>query len=223
MVLLRLAIVAHRGVAGAERIPLRSTNLRFSPVACRVGPWANVLPLSHPVLGRCSDLRLPKAMRWQKLQIGGQLAGRAALGAGISLAVARGLNLETPIFALIAAVIVTDRDPAETRRLAIRRVISTAIGAVCGVALAQILGQSAWESVIAIFIAMMLSIVVTQLGDPKIAAYLCALIVINYSDNPFHYAFYRFIETVLGIVVAWAISLIPRLIEIAEEQGDREA
>ena len=159
-------------------------------------------------------------MRWRKLQIGGQLAARAALGAGISLAIARALNLETPIFALIAAVIVTDRDPAETRRLAIRRVISTAIGAACGVALAQVLGQSSWEAAIAIFIAMMLSIAVTQLGDPKIAAYLCALIIINYSEQPFHYAFYRFIETVLGILVAWAISLVPKLVEIEEEKKE---
>ena len=161
-------------------------------------------------------------MRWRKLQIGGQLAARAALGAGISLAIARSLNLETPIFALIATVIVTDRDPAETRKLAIRRVISTAIGAACGVGLAQFLGQSSWEAIIAIFIAMMLSVAVTQLGDPKIAAYLCALIIINYPDQPLHYAFYRFVETVLGIVVAWAISLVPKLLDIEEEDGEDE-
>ena len=161
-------------------------------------------------------------MQWRKLQIGAQLSVRAALGAGISLAIARALNLETPIFALIAAVIVTDRDPAETRKLAIRRIISTAIGAACGVGLAQFLGQSSWEAIVAIFIAMMLSIAVTQLGDPKIAAYLCALIIINYSDQPFYYAFYRFIETVLGIFVAWAISLVPKVIEIAEEEEAKD-
>jgi uncharacterized membrane protein YgaE (UPF0421/DUF939 family) len=161
-------------------------------------------------------------MRWRKLQIGSQLAVRAAVGAGVSFAIARALNLETPIFALIAAVIVTDLDPAETRKSGVRRVISTAIGAACGVAFAQVLSQSAWEATIAIFLAMMLSVAVTQLGDPKIAAYLCALIVINYGDQPFHYAYYRFIETVLGIVVAWAISLVPKLIEIAEEDDENE-
>lgn len=160
-------------------------------------------------------------MRWRTLRIGGQLAARAALGAGISLAIARALNFDTPIFAMIATVIVTDRDPAETRKLAIRRVISTTIGAACGVALAHVLGQSSWEAIIAIFFAIMLSIAVTQLGDPKIAAYLCALIVINYSDNALHYALYRFIETVLGIVVAWAISLVPKLIEIDEGEDDK--
>ena len=162
-------------------------------------------------------------MRRQKLQVGGQLAVRAALAAGISLTIARKLNLEMPIFALIAAVIVTDRDPAETRKLAIRRVISTAIGAACGVALVQVIGQSSWEAIVAIFIAMMLSIAITQLGDPKIAAYLCALIVINYSENPLHYALYRFIETVLGIVVAWAISLVPKLVEIEDPEQDKKA
>jgi uncharacterized membrane protein YgaE (UPF0421/DUF939 family) len=95
-------------------------------------------------------------MRWRKLQVGAQLAVRAAVGAAISLAIARALNLDTPIFAMIAAVIVTDRNPAETRKLAIRRVISTAIGAGCGVALVQFLGQSSWEAGIAIFFAMML-------------------------------------------------------------------
>src|SRR5690242_3139310 len=159
--------------------------------------------------------------RWLKFRIGMQLAFRAAAGAAVSLALARAFNLETPIFALIAAVIVTDRDAAETRRLGIRRVISTAIGALCGVALAQVIGTSAWEAALAIFIAMTLSIAVTQLGDPKIAAYLCALIIINYSDNPFHYAFFRFIETVLGIIVAWAISLIPKVVHLEEAEEEK--
>ena len=161
-------------------------------------------------------------MRWLKFRIGMQLAFRAAVGAGVSLAIARTLNLDTPIFALIAAVIVTDRDPAETRKLAIRRIISTAIGGICGVALAQVLGSSAWEAALAIFIAMILSITVTQLGDPKIAAYLCALILINYATNPLHYAFYRFIETVLGILVAWAISLVPKLVNLEEPADENE-
>ncbi len=120
----------------------------------------------------------------------------------------------------MAAVIVTDRDAAETRRLAVRRIISTAIGGICGVALAQVFGSSSWEAALAIFIAMTLSIVVTQLGDPKIAAYLCALIIINYATNPFDYAFYRFVETALGIVVAWAISLVPKLVHLEEPEEE---
>lgn len=161
-------------------------------------------------------------MRWLKFRIGMQLAFRAAVGAGLSLAIARALNFDTPIFSLIAAVIVTDRDATETRKLAIRRVVSTAIGGACGVALAQALGSSSWEAALAIFIAMTLSIAVTQLGDPKIAAYLCAIILINYAANPLHYAFYRFVETVLGIIVAWVISLVPKLVRLEEPEEESE-
>ncbi len=155
-------------------------------------------------------------MRWRKIQIGTQLAVRAAAGAAISLAIARALNLETPIFALIAAVIVTDRNAEETRKLAVRRAISTVIGALCGVALAQFIGSSAWEAALAIFVSIIASIAVTKLGDPKLAAYLCALIVINYGAEPLHYAFFRFVETILGIFVAWAISLVPKLVDIED-------
>ena len=157
--------------------------------------------------------------RWRQIQIGTQLALRAAVGAALSLSIARWIGFDTPIFALIAAVIVTDRDPAETRRLAIRRVISTAIGALCGVALAQFLGSSGWEAGLAIFVSIVASVAVTKLGDPKLAAYLSALIVINYGNDPVHYALARFLETVLGIFVAWTISLVPKLIELEEETG----
>lgn len=152
-----------------------------------------------------------------------QLAFRAAVGAVLALSIARWIGFDTPIFALIAAVIVTDRNPAETRRLAIRRVISTAIGALCGIGLAQFLGSSAWEAGMAIFVSIVASIAVTKLGDPKLAAYLSALIVINYANDPLHYALDRFLETALGIVVAWVISLVPRLIELEEEEAKEKS
>ncbi|MDI3469929.1 MAG: hypothetical protein OJF62_001992 [Pseudolabrys sp.] len=145
------------------------------------------------------------------------------MGAVLALSIARWIGFDTPIFALIAAVIVTDRNPAETRRLAIRRVISTAIGALCGIGLAQFLGSSAWEAGMAIFVSIVASIAVTKLGDPKLAAYLSALIVINYANDPLHYALDRFLETALGIVVAWVISLVPRLIELEEEEAKEKS
>jgi uncharacterized membrane protein YgaE (UPF0421/DUF939 family) len=160
--------------------------------------------------------------RWRQIQIGMQLAFRAAIGAALSLSIARWIGFETPIFALIAAVIVTDQNPAETRRLAIRRVISTAIGALCGVGLAQFLGSSAWEAGVAIFVSIVASVIVTKLGDPKLAAYLSALIIINYANDPLYYALARFLETVLGIAVAWMISLVPKLIELESEKVDEK-
>ena len=154
---------------------------------------------------------------FRHLVIGAQVALRASVAAGLSLAIARAFNLSDPILALIAAVIVTDRKATETRRLGIRRVLSTAIGAVCGVALSYVLGHSAWEATIAMFVAMVAATAITQLSDPKLAAYLCALILTNHSDQPIQYAYSRFAETLIGIVVAWTISLIPKLIHLDDE------
>ena len=46
------------------------------------------------------------------------------------------------------------------------------------------------------------------------------IVVLDHSVEPWHYAFYRLIETALGVVVAWLISYVPKLIRI-EESGKR--
>jgi uncharacterized membrane protein YgaE (UPF0421/DUF939 family) len=136
------------------------------------------------------------------------------------MAIAQGLNLTDPILALVAAVIVTDRKASESRKLGIRRILSTAIGGLCGVALSYFFQQSSWEAAIAIFIAMVASTAITQLSDPKLAAYLCALILTSHGDQPFQYAVSRFTETFIGITVAWTISLVPKLVHLDDEVRD---
>lgn len=151
---------------------------------------------------------------------GAQLALRGSAAAALSLALGRWLNFDEPIFALIAAVIVTDRKVTESRKLAIRRILSTAIGGFCGAALAPVFHQSSLEVAVAIFVAMVVSTAVTQLSDPKFAAYLCALIVVNHSEQPLQYAYSRFAETALGITVGWAVSMVPKLVYLDDAPDD---
>jgi uncharacterized membrane protein YccC len=162
---------------------------------------------------------MPK-WRFQHLLAGVQLALRGSTAAALSFALGRWLDFGEPIFALIAAVIVTDRKVTETRKLAIRRILSTAIGGLCGAALAPVFHQSSLEIAVAIFVAMVVSTAVTQLSDPKFAAYLCALILINHSEQPWHYAYSRFAETVLGITVGWAVSMVPKLVYLDDTPSD---
>lgn len=61
-----------------------------------------------------------------------QLAFRAAVAAGLSVALAQLRKFEQPIYALIAAVIVTDLPAFRTSKLGQWRLVATIVGAACG-------------------------------------------------------------------------------------------
>ena len=147
-----------------------------------------------------------------------QLALRASVAAGLSLAIAQFLELQFPIYALIAAIIVTDLSPAESIRLGWRRVIATVIGAICGAAFSMVFPTTPWAIGFGILAAMLLCHVLRIPEAVRVAGYTSAIVAFAYNVTPWSYAFYRFIETVLGISVAWSVSHIPKLIRT--EMGD---
>ena len=140
-----------------------------------------------------------------------QLSARAALSAGIAVAVAELFRLEFPIYALVGAVIVSDLSPATTRQLGRARLSGSVVGAVVGAAISQFLPQAPWAIALSILVAMFLSSLLHLRGAAKIAGYVCGIVVLSYTAEPWSYALYRLIETVLGIGVALLVSFIPPL------------
>ena len=145
-----------------------------------------------------------------------QLCTRAAAAAAISVALAVLLGLEFPLYAMIAAVIVTDLSAAETRKLGWRRLAGTVVGSVLGVTLALVLPQGALTIGIGIFLAMFASHALRIPEAARVAGYVCAIVLLEHGADPWVYAFWRFTETVLGIVAAISVSLVPKLLRAPE-------
>ncbi|WP_421695666.1 FUSC family protein [Aestuariivirga sp.] len=120
------------------------------------------------------------------------------------------MDLRYPIYAFIAAVLVTDLQPATSRNLGIRRLAATVIGAVWGALLTQFLPSTSWAIGAGVFVAMLTSQLLKAEEGARVAGYICGIILLDHSFEPWAYAFHRFLETVIGILAALAISYVPK-------------
>ncbi len=140
-----------------------------------------------------------------------QLALRSALAALVSLFAALWLGLEYPIYAFIAAVIVTDLNPGVSQTLGLRRIVATLVGAVCGASLTSLLPGSVWGVGIGVLLAMLAAQLLGAGEGARVAGYISGIVLLDHSTAPWSYALYRFLETALGVLAAWAISFVPKL------------
>ena len=145
-----------------------------------------------------------------------QVSTRAAAAAALAVVVARWVDLEFPLYALIAAIIVTDLSPARTRQLSLQRLIGTVIGAAVGAVISNTTAPATHSGPLTIamgvLLAMLLSHVFRTTAAAKLAGYVCGIVLLNFGDHPWSYASYRFVETLIGITMAVIVSFIPALL-----------
>ena len=149
-----------------------------------------------------------------------QLATRAAVGAGLAVLAAQQLQLQYPLYALIAAVIVTDTVAAQTRKLAWRRMAGTIIGAGVGAALSPLLAVRPIAVAIAVLGTMLLCHALRLDGSARVSGYIAGIVVLEFSAEPWRYAAARLLETTLGVAVALALSAVPLLLRERRRGGD---
>ncbi len=146
------------------------------------------------------------------------LALRAAVAGVLAVVAAQALGLRYPVYALIAAVIVTDRIPSNTHVLGLRRIIGTLLGAAFGAAISQLLGGDAWTIGLAILLVFPACTLMRLDDAAVVAAYIAGIVVLEHSESPWVYAAFRLAETTLGIALAVVISHLFAKVESSTHQ-----
>lgn len=146
-----------------------------------------------------------------------QLAVRASIAAGLSVWAAQAFALAYPLYAMISAVIVTDPDPKTTQQQSWRRFLGTIMGAGIGALLSPVLQLRPILIAAAILVTMLLCHLFRLDGSSRVAGYICGIVLLDFSHEPWHYAWFRLLETTLGIVAALLVSLVPRLYRVRDE------
>jgi len=143
-----------------------------------------------------------------------QLSLRAAVATGLAVLIARALNFQNPIYAVIAAVLVMDLAPKKTVQLALQRLAGTLLGAAIGAMLSYVLPSGPLAVAVGIAVAMLLMHALHLQEAAKLAGYICGVVVMTQADQPWSYALNRTMETLLGLGMAVLVSLVPKLLRV---------
>jgi uncharacterized membrane protein YgaE (UPF0421/DUF939 family) len=65
---------------------------------------------------------------------------------------------------------------------------------------------------------MLISDLVQGKDGVRVAGFTCGIIIATVGNEPWHFAFDRLMETLIGVLVAWAVSHIPKLIRLSEPE-----
>ena len=150
-----------------------------------------------------------------------QLSFRASTAGGLAVGIAQWLRLPFPVYALIAAVIVMDLSPSKTLELARQRMAGTLIGALVGAVLSYWLPEGPIAIGVSVLVAMLLAYVAGVQGGAKLTGYVAGIAVMSHGANPWSYAIYRVIETLIGIGMAVLVSLVPKLLRVPDAHDSR--
>lgn len=141
-----------------------------------------------------------------------QLSLRAAIAAALAYWAATLFRSEYAVYALVAAVIVTDLSGDSSRKLAWQRFAGTLVGALVGAALSYVIAIRPLALGVGILVAMLVSYLVRVGGAAKVSGYVAAIVLLAHGDDPWRYAVLRAWDTSLGIAAALVVSYLPKLV-----------
>jgi uncharacterized membrane protein YgaE (UPF0421/DUF939 family) len=170
-------------------------------------------------------------MRWQERWVAWSqrsekaaavsFAVRAALASMGAVTCVHLLHVTEGMYALIAAVLVSDAAPEAIRHLGAQRLLGTAVGAILGGLLAVLCGHALWAMGLAVFLTILISQFSHFKDAAKVGGYVAGVVILGYAAAPWRYAWDRFLETAVGIAFAMLVCfLLP--VPVAPADGAKE-
>jgi uncharacterized membrane protein YgaE (UPF0421/DUF939 family) len=133
---------------------------------------------------------------------------RGACAAIAAIEVSRHFGLVYPIYALVAAILVTEYHGEETRQQSLTRFLGNALGIIAGGVLVTLFGSHSWVIGLAAFIMIIFCYYLNLAAAAKLSAFVAALTVMDHSSTPWQYGMGRISETLIGIGFAVLMSLL---------------
>ncbi|MBO3457855.1 FUSC family protein [Aetokthonos hydrillicola Thurmond2011] len=131
---------------------------------------------------------------------------KMGMAATLAAVIAQKLHLRYPIYAMIAPIIIMGTTRGSTWSAGISRIKGTIIGIITGAIFETIFGSNPL-SILAASTLVIFLCRYWELGEAyRLAGYVTAIVVLEHSDQPWLYAWGRFLETALGIGVALLIN-----------------
>ena len=141
-----------------------------------------------------------------------RLPVRAGLAAGVAYWAAEAMGLGGPIYALVSAVVVTEVDAAHTRKLALPRMLGTLVGAAVGTLAALSIPARPLMVAAGVAAAMVICGLLRVPAAARVAGYVSGILMVGFAVDPWAHARDRIGATLVGIVAAALVSLVPLLL-----------
>lgn len=120
--------------------------------------------------------------------------------------------MDYPIYAVIAAVVVTDSSPEITRKMGLSRLVGNLIGAFWGALMGTLLGHNPLIMAVGVLLAILLCDLIGLRDAQRVTGYITGIVILFHGDAPWTYARDRFIETTLGLACAVLVGFVLEIV-----------
>ncbi|AVX21123.1 Aromatic acid exporter family member 1 [Carboxydocella sporoproducens DSM 16521] len=139
---------------------------------------------------------------------------KTAIAAALTMVIARIFHLDYPFYAVIAVIVVMQSTLGSSLDAGINRLLGTVVGAITGALAAISLGSTPWALGLGLLVTIYLCNLLGLVESISIAGIVLTAVVLEQATHPWVFAWGRFLDTMMGIFVAWLVNALlwpPRL------------